>query len=123
MIQGLHELILYVQDMASQVKFYRDVLGLAVVYPAGLANYQNEYWVTLDAGNCLIALHGGGQRRLGQDNPKMVFKVANIEAARAELMSKGLPLSEVRSPAAGVFVCDGLDPEGVPISIESSQPN
>ena len=36
MIQGLHELILYVKDMEAQVKFYRDVLGLAVVYPAGV---------------------------------------------------------------------------------------
>ena len=123
MIQGLHELILYVKDMEAQVKFYRDVLGLAVVCPAGTTHYANEYWVTLNVGNCILALHGGGQGRLGQDSPKMVFKVADIETARLELVAKGLPLSEVRSPSPGVFVCDGFDPEGNPLSIESVQYN
>ena len=121
MIQGLHELILYVKDMEAQVKFYRDVLGLAVLYPAGLTHYANEYWVTLNVGNCVIALHGGGQGRLGPDSPKMVFKVADIEAARLKLVSKGLPLSAVRNPAPGVYVCDGSDPEGNSLSIESAQ--
>jgi catechol 2,3-dioxygenase-like lactoylglutathione lyase family enzyme len=119
MINGLIEVILYVQDMAAQVAFYRDTLGLDVLYPQGLTDFSSEYWVTLDTGACVLALHGGGQGRLGQDTPKIVFGVDDIHNARTLLIERGLELGEVRPAAPGVWVCDGFDPEGNPISIES----
>ncbi|WP_420643416.1 VOC family protein [Candidatus Leptofilum sp.] len=116
---GLIEIIVYVADMDAQVQFYRDVFELAVMYPAELDSYADQYWVTLDAGGVILALHGGGQGRLGADTPKIVFGVDNIHAARAELVRKGVSVDEVRSAAPGVWVCDGRDPEGNPFSIES----
>ncbi|WP_420630643.1 VOC family protein [Candidatus Leptofilum sp.] len=118
-INGLVEIIVYVADMDAQVQFYRDVFELAVIYPAGLDSYADQYWVTLDAGGVILALHGGGQGRLGADAPKIVFGVDDIHAARAELVAKGVQVDEVRSAAPGVWVCDGCDPEGNPFSIES----
>lgn len=116
---GLIEIILYVADMNAQVHFYREMFGLSVTYPAGLDDYSNQYWVTLDAGGVVLALHGGGQGRLGADTPKIVFGVADIHEARAELAAKEVDVDAVRSAAPGVWVCDGRDPEGNPFSIES----
>jgi predicted enzyme related to lactoylglutathione lyase len=73
----------------------------------------------LDAGGIVLALHGGGQGRLGQDAPKIVFGVDDVEAARAALLANGVAVDEVRSAAPGVWVCDGRDLEGNRFSIES----
>ena len=62
----LHELILYVADMQAQVGFYRDTLGLEVSYPAGLDDYSDQYWVVFNTGQCSLALHAGGEKRLGK---------------------------------------------------------
>jgi catechol 2,3-dioxygenase-like lactoylglutathione lyase family enzyme len=114
----LMENILYVQDMNAQVRFYRDTLGLSIRYPAGLEDYANEFWVELETGPCTLVLHGGGQRRLGADSPKFVFYADDISAARTTLVGRGVALGEIRSPAPGVLVCDGVDPEGNHFSLE-----
>lgn len=117
----LMEVILFVQDMARQVAFYRDVLGLKVTYPAGLEDYTGQSWVTFDTGACTLALHDGGRGRIGEDAPKIVFRVEDIHAARAELLARGVSLGEVRAAAPGVWVCDGVDPEGNRFSLESQE--
>ena len=115
----LMEVILYVQDMGAQVSFYRDVLGLRVMEPQGADDWAGVHWVELDTGSCTLALHAGGQGRLGEDAPKIVFRVSDVPAARQELARRGVPMGEVRSPAPGVQVSDGADPEGNRFSIES----
>ena len=77
-IRGIMEIIVYAEEMSSLVAFYHDRLGLPVRYPAGLTDYGDQMWVELDAGNCVLALHGGGQRRLGADAPKIVFRVDDM---------------------------------------------
>ena len=96
MINGLIEIIVYVRQMDAQVRFYRDVLGLSVRFPAGLSDYTNEFWVELDTGSCTLALHGGGTEKTGAEIPKLVFGVDDIEAARLMLLNKGVSASEVR---------------------------
>jgi catechol 2,3-dioxygenase-like lactoylglutathione lyase family enzyme len=118
-IDGLMEIILYVQDMKAQVSFYQDKLGLTVIEPQGITDFSDVYWVEFDTGPCTLVLHGGGQRRHGEDAPKVVFRVEDIEAVRTELIGQGVRLGEVRSPAPEVWVCDGLDPEGNKFSIET----
>ena len=48
-------------------------------------------------------------------------QVDDILAAREELLNRGVELGEVRSAAPGVWVCDGEDPEGNKLSIESHE--
>ena len=115
----LMEVILYVQNMGAQVSFYRDLLGLKVTEPQGASEWASVHWVELDTGSCTLALHAGGQRRLGDDAPKIVFRVSDVPGARQELVRRGVPMGEVRSPAPGVQVSDGVDPEGNKFSIES----
>ncbi len=116
------EVILYVQHMGAMVSFYRDVLGLRILHPRQSTDYGRESWVTLDTGPCLLALHAGGQGRLGQDTAKIVFEVEDVQRARQELLGRGVDLKEVRSPVPGVRVVDGLDPEGHPFSLEEHEP-
>jgi predicted enzyme related to lactoylglutathione lyase len=118
-IGPIFEIIVYAEDMNSQVKFYRDTLGLPLSYPLDLDDYHDQMWVTFRTGACTLALHGGGQRRLGPDAPKFVFEVANVEETRKALIERGVPLGEIRSAAPGVYICDGADPEGNKFSIES----
>lgn len=115
----LMEVILYVQDMGAQVAFYRDLLGLKVKEPRGEGEWAGVHWAELDTGSCTLALHTGGQHRLGEDAPKIVFRVSDVPGACHELMRRGIPMGEVRSPAPGVQVSDGADPEGNKFSIES----
>jgi predicted enzyme related to lactoylglutathione lyase len=115
----LLEAILYVQDMGAQVSFYRDVLGLRVKEPQGVGDWAGIYWVELETGSCTLALHAGGRGRLGEDAPKIVFRVADVPMARQELVRRGVAMGEVRSPAPGVQVSDGADPEGNRFSVES----
>lgn len=113
------KVILYVQDMDAQVRFYRDVLGLAVKNPQGISNFSDQYWVEMETGACTLVLHGGGQRRLGEDAPKVAFAVSDLAAVREQLMQRGARLGPIRSPAPDVQVCDGVDPEGNHFSLDA----
>jgi catechol 2,3-dioxygenase-like lactoylglutathione lyase family enzyme len=117
MIGKLGEVILYVEDMAKQVAFYRDVLGFRVIDPAD-TNPCDAFWVLFDTGSCQLALHGGGERRFGEDAPKFVFMVDDIQAARAELLAKGVAAGDVFSPVPNVSVVNCTDPEGNRFSLE-----
>lgn len=119
--RGLIEVILYVEDMNAQVAFYRDILGLKLFFPSMVSDFKDEMWVTFDTGACTLALHGGGKRRLGKDTPKIVFGVEDIHAAREFYIQRGLALGAVRTAAPGIYVCDGIDLEGNPFSLESHQ--
>jgi catechol 2,3-dioxygenase-like lactoylglutathione lyase family enzyme len=117
-IQGLTKVILYIQDMNKQVRFYRDVLDLTVKYPAGLDSYSNEPWVELETGECILVLYVRREKRLGEDRPKLAFRVNDIEAAHKTLTERGALLSDIASRSLGLKIADGFDPEGNPFAIE-----
>jgi len=115
----LMEVILYVQDMNLQVAFYHDILGLQVREPSGLQDFAETYWVELETGPCTLALHAGGEGLFGKDAPKIVFCVDDVPLVRSDLLGRGVPMGNVRSPGPGIRVCEGVDPEGNRFSIES----
>lgn len=117
--QGLIEVILYVQNMATMVAFYRDVLGLAVRHPQHVTDYDQQHWVTFDTGACILALHSGGQGRLGTDAPEIVFLVEDVQAARRHLVDRGVAMGDVVTAAPGILVCGGRDPESHRFAVES----
>jgi predicted enzyme related to lactoylglutathione lyase len=119
--KGLLEVILYAEDMAAMVAFYRDVLELAVTFPANAHDFAREMWVTFDTGGCTLALHGGGQKHLSQERGEVVFLVDDVHAARATLAARGVAMGEVATAAPGITVCSGRDPEGNRFAVESRQ--
>lgn len=122
-ITGIAEVILYVEDMARQVAFYRQTLGLPIQHPQGLEDSSGERGVMFATPGGALCLHSGGQRRHGKDAPRVVFAVPDLEQARealAALAAVGVPLGEVRAPAPGIRVCEGQAPEGYRFSLEAS---
>ena len=113
----LIEVILYVENMTEQVHFYRDILGLNITEPEGVTDFSNEFWVVLDGGGFRLVLHGGGQRRLGEDTPNLGFRVTDIHAAREHLLKHGVRAGEIRNPVPTSWVIDCRDPEGNRVSI------
>src|SRR5262245_3457108 len=113
----LIEVILYVQNMAEQVRFYRELLGLKVTEPQDATDFSNAYWVVLAGGGFRLVLHGGVQRRLGEDTPNLGFRVEDIQAAREHLINNGVRVGETRSPVPTSWVIDCRDPEGNRVSV------
>jgi predicted enzyme related to lactoylglutathione lyase len=117
-VTGIKEIILYVEDMEKMVGFYRDIIGLRVQYPRNVRRYDKEHWVAFWAGACILGLHSGGKRHLGEGAPRIVFGINDIDHARNYLLQREIPISEVRIPSPGVMICDGIDPEGNTFSLE-----
>lgn len=120
-IQNLSEVIVYVNDMARAVEFYRDKLGLSIAWPDGKDDYSGEMWVSFSTGGCSLALHGGLELVPKTVQPRFGFSVADIAAERAVLLAKGVECSEVRSPGYGVHVVDCRDPEGNGFFLEHNE--
>lgn len=114
----LNRIFLYVENMGMQVHFYRDILGFPVLHPTESPDLSQAYFVVLDTGPCRLVLHGGGKKRFGEDAPLLSFHTADIHTGREALIKQGVQLSEIRSPAPGVLVSDGWDPEGNRFSID-----
>jgi len=113
-------IILYVKDMHAQTLFYRDKLGLEITHPGKKQfDYSKEYWVSFNTGAASLALHAGGKGRIGEDAPKIVFRVKDVKKAREELIERGVKMGEVRNAGPDKQVCDGTDPEGNRVSIGS----
>ena len=112
---ALSEVIVYAQDVGQLASFYTDALGLEITR----GNPEHGF-VAFATGDCQLCLHAGGDGDFGASAPKFVFEVDDLEAARSHLLDHDIELGDVRSPAPGVEICDGRDPEGNRFSIESS---
>ena len=50
-------MILFVQEMESEVRFYRHVMGFEILSPGKGDSFSEEIWVKLASGDCI----GGAQ--------------------------------------------------------------
>ena len=115
----LGRIVLLVRDFEASVRFYRDILGLAVRVhsPAG--------WAEFDAGDVLLCLRGpwaGMPYRdadFGKSPDEILFCVSNLKAAIADLESRGVELAPPHEPAQGLWVAEFGDPDGRRIALES----
>ncbi len=112
----LSQIILYVNDMATEVHFYRDLLGLAVVYPENKTDFSGEMWVELDAGGFSLALHGGVTDPPGTEH-ELVFTVEDIMTAWLALEEATVDIGQVRMLETDEPIATGRDPEGHRFSI------
>ena len=112
------EIILYVRDMNSEVRFYHDVLGLNLKYPQGLEDYSKEMWVEFVTGTTTLALHGGAD-----DTPdtlhEIIFRVENVARAREMIIAAGIKMSDIRELEDGSPIAAGRDPAGHRFSIRA----
>jgi catechol 2,3-dioxygenase-like lactoylglutathione lyase family enzyme len=108
----LVEVVLYVRDMDTSIRFYRDTLGLAV-------GHQSAGWTTFRTGACVLALHVVERRELGAAEPDPTFLVDDATVERERLIRAGVEVSDIREPVAGTRVFDARDPDGNRLSLES----
>lgn len=120
-IESLFQIILNVRDMEKQVKFYRDVLGLNVVYPPQSENLHKETFVRFDTGGAALVLHAGRNTEQAGQEPRISFRVTRLQDSRNYLLKAKIVAGEIRNPAPGVFVVDCKDPEGNTFHLESDR--
>ena len=108
----LVEVVLYVRDMETATRFYRDTLGLEL-------ERHSETWTTFRTGPCTLALHAIEGREVGTGEPDPTFLVHDAAAEHARLVGAGVEVSEIREPVAGTQVFDARDPDGNRVSLES----
>jgi hypothetical protein len=88
-----------------------------VTYPEGAADLGKEDWVTLDAGSCTLAIHGGGEIR-GSGSVLLSFKVKELDFVYWDLKKRGVDIEEPREVSPGVRAAKARDPEGNTVSFE-----
>jgi len=107
----IRRVILFTANLAGMTAFYRDVVGLEV---AG----REDGWVDFKAGACSLALHAGSPK-IGNRPPKIVFHAADVAAARAALVKRGLAQAGPVKSTASFDMCDCKDPDGNRFQISS----
>lgn len=116
----LVELILYVRDMGTQVRFYRDVLGLGGIEPEHSDDYGDESWVTFDLEGVKLALASDGDGEPGSDGPALVFQVVDLDAWIERLRGHGIEPDDEYEPYPGARGVGACDPEGFPFHLVES---
>lgn len=114
----MSQVIVYVSNMQQSVRFYRDLLGLALTS-------ESEQWSVFDVGPANLALHWSslddevqGQPVVPAGNAELVFEVEDLDKACSEIRHKG-------GAVEGPSIMEGLnvrvaflrDPDGMAIEL------
>jgi len=84
-VRGTDFVMFQVTDLARAARFYRETLGLTQeVYD------EESQWAEFDCGNVTLCLHGGIKLAGGTAGGRIALAVEDVEAACAELKSKGV---------------------------------
>jgi catechol 2,3-dioxygenase-like lactoylglutathione lyase family enzyme len=116
MFNSIPYVIQFVTDPKRSLDFYTRVLGLKLK-----ANYD-DFWIEIEAGNTVLALHGGQKAPAPRDSSaaysKFSFAVDSVDRAIAHLKAHGVaaeyPPNEV---APGMFESSFRDPDGIQFGI------
>jgi predicted enzyme related to lactoylglutathione lyase len=79
---------LWVRDMDRALAFYEGVVGLTLLRRHG------DDWSELDAGGARLGLHGAGDRGEPEAGGTIVFRVDDLDLARAGLEERGVRFHE-----------------------------
>ena len=111
----INQLILYVSDILRSMRFYRDIIGLSIKYPIYKTDeeYSQESWITLETGECVLALHSGGKSDFGEDAPRFNIEVNDLEGMRDLLLGSNIEVGEIFSPIPNKKILSVKDPEGI----------
>jgi len=112
----LSEIVLHVQDLAAQLAFYRDFLGL----PVKTAPQGRPARAELNAGACTLVLDASLTAGIAAARTRFVFRVADLNAVRRDFLAHGMRLGPIYEPAPDWQACDGKDPEGNLFSLQGS---
>jgi methylmalonyl-CoA/ethylmalonyl-CoA epimerase len=119
LINGIAQIALSVTELPRATAFYRDTLGLKLLFEApGLSFF--------DIGGVRLMLSGHGGKPGGRDTV-FYFKVADADQAHAELRRKGVHFEQPphvigRTPTSEVVLAFCADPDGNLLGLMSDRP-
>jgi predicted enzyme related to lactoylglutathione lyase len=114
MIRQLDHVYYWVSDMDRAVKFYEDVVGLR------LARRDGPSWAMFEASSDVrLALHGAVEGRpIETGGATAVFRVDDLDAARADLERRGARFDELMGEVEGYArFASFFDPDGNRVQI------
>jgi predicted enzyme related to lactoylglutathione lyase len=100
-----------VADWAASARWYVEVLGLRPI----LEDRQRRF-LLLEAGSARVTLKEGSGS-CDREAVRLIFRVSDIDAARARLVGLGVAVSEPTRSAEGYREVHLSDPEGTPIHL------
>ena len=97
----------WVTDMDRAIAFYRDGLGLSV------SSRHGDEWAELDAGSIRIGLHGARDGRPTPHGGTAVFRVDDLDLAKAWLEERGVAFDDHLGEVPGIARYASFDdPDG-----------
>lgn len=120
-ITGLRQVALTVSDVARSIAFYRDEVGLAFLFSAG------PNLAFLDIGGVRLMLGAPEPGFEPGASSVLYFKVADIDAAYAEMAARGVgfvdkPHLLAPMPDHDLWLCAFRDPDGNPMALMCERP-
>ena len=112
MIGELRLIMLVVKDMGRSVRFYRDVIGLKLMF-------ETPGWGQLDAGNIQLGLHPETEHLKAHptESCSFGFHVKDIQQTVADLRARGATiLMEPQKDEFGVLAL-AADPDGYTVRL------
>ena len=115
MTPAIHRIIIYTKKMDAMAAFYAAAFGYTPVQHHG----DRILELVPPAGGLTLLLHPAGKgQREGQALVKLVFDVADVDAARAALIAKGIEVGPLHD-GGGYSFANLKDPSGNSVSISS----
>ena len=106
-LEAVDHVWFWVTDMDRAVAFYRDGLGLAV------NSRHGDEWAELDAGSIRIGLHGARDGHGTPHGGTAVFRVDDLDLAKAALEERGVAFEEHLGEVPGIARYASFDdPDG-----------
>ena len=115
-ITGLRQVALTVSEVTRAVDFYRDAVGLKFLFSAG------PNLAFLDIGGVRLMLSAPEAGFEPGSSSVLYFKVADIDAAYAEMSARGVSFSDAPHflapmPDHDLWLCAFRDPDGNPMAL------
>ena len=111
-------IVFIVGDFSASLAFYRDILGLE------LQGSVEKEWACFDSGNTLLCLCGFNPampyepHSIGKSPDQHLFLVEDIDAAREELIRRGVDVKPVQQMSSSVRIAEFRDPDGRYLGLE-----
>jgi predicted enzyme related to lactoylglutathione lyase len=111
-----------VTDLARARHFYEQLLGLK---PATVVEFDGGHgWIEYEMGDGCVALANGfgDNWKPGAEGPAMVFEVADLTAATAELKAAGVKFKFEPMEFPPCHLAIAFDPDGNQIGLHQMKP-
>jgi lactoylglutathione lyase len=119
-VQGIDHVSINVKDIEASVDFYGKVLGWRQLQTVPFEGFSITYFQVPGGGRLELFDYGGKNPKADRGETEaglrhLAFTVDNVDAAEAELRSKGvkITLAATDLPSLGCRVLLFLDPNGV----------